>query len=72
MKKLYEVTLNECVAESIMNHISERSEHDPAVVDKLAEVVPVVPSDCSNVTVKVTADEMAEILNAIIHLMYWA
>ena len=72
MKKLYEITLNECVAVSVMIHISEQHEHDPAVVDKFAEVVPVVPSDCDNVTVKVTADEMAEVLNAIIHLMNWA
>lgn len=72
MKKLYEITLIESVAESIMIHISERHEHDPAVVDKFAEVVNVIPSDCDNVTVKVTADEMAEILNAIIHLMRWA
>lgn len=72
MKKLYEITLNECVAENVMVYLSERCEHDPAVVDKFAEVVNVIPSDCDNITIKATADEMAEILNAIIDLMRWA
>lgn len=68
MKKLYEITLNECVAEDVMVYLSERCEHDTLLVDKFAEVVDVVPSDCDSITVKVTADEMAEVLNAIITL----
>ena len=68
MEKLYEITLNECVAEAVMNHISEKYKHDISIVDKFAEVVDVIPSDCNNVTVKATADEMAEVLKALIEL----
>ena len=68
MKKLYEITLNEMVAENVMVYLSERCEHDTLLVDKFAEVVDVVPSNCNSITVKVTADEMAEVLNAIITL----
>lgn len=68
MKKLYEITLNECVAENVMVYLSERCEHDTPLVDKIAEHVHIIPCDCDSITVKVTADEMAEVLNAIIVL----
>ena len=42
MEKLYEITLNECVAEAVMNHISEKYKHDISIVDKFAEVVDVI------------------------------
>lgn len=67
-KKLYEITLNECVAENVMVYLSERCEHDTPLVEKFAEVVNVIPCDCDSITVKVTANEMAEVLNAIIDL----
>ena len=68
MDKLYEITLNECEAEDVMVYLSGRCEHDTPLVDKFAEAVKVIPCDRVSVTVKVTADEMAEVLNAIIAL----
>lgn len=59
MKKLYEVTLNEITAEEIMLR-TEMSGECQSLVDKLAEVVDVVPCDGNEVTIKLTADELYE------------
>ena len=59
MKKLYEITLNECMAEEIMLR-TEMSGECQSLVDKLAEVVDVIPCDCDDVTIKLTADELYE------------
>lgn len=58
MKK-YEITLNEVMAEEIMLR-TEISGECQSLVDKLAEVVNVIPSDCNDVTVELTADELYE------------
>lgn len=59
MKKLYKITLNEVMAEQIMLN-TEISGECQSLVDKLAEVVDVIPCDGNTVTVKLTADEMYE------------
>ena len=59
MKKLYEITLNEVMAEQIMLD-TEMGGECQSLVDKLAEVVDVIPCDGNTVTVKLTADEMYE------------
>lgn len=59
MKKLYKVTLEEYMAEQIMLS-TEADGTCQSLVDKLAEVTPVVPSDCDEVTVNLTADELYE------------
>lgn len=58
MKK-YEITLNEIMAEEVMLR-TEMSGECQSLVDKLAEVVDVIPSDCKDVTVELTADELYE------------
>lgn len=58
MKK-YEITLNEIMAEEVMLR-TEMGGECQSLVDKLAEVVDVIPSDCNNVTVELTADELYE------------
>lgn len=58
MKK-YEITLNEVMAEEIMLR-TEMGGECQSLVDKLAEVVDVIPSDCNDVTVELTADELYE------------
>lgn len=69
MEKLYEITLNEGVAEAVMVYLSEQCEEDTPLVYKFADCVSVVSEDDNAVvTVKLTADEVAEVLNAIIVL----
>ena len=58
MKK-YEITLNEVTAEEIMLR-TEMGGECQSLVDKLAEVVDVIPCDSNKVTVKLTADELYE------------
>lgn len=59
MKKLYEIVLNEVTAEEIMLR-TEMGGECQSLVDKLAEVVDVIPNDCNEVTVELTADELYE------------
>lgn len=67
--KMYTIEMNEIMAEQVMIMISAATEgDDPKVCDKFAEVVPIIPSDCSNVTVSLTADEMYEVFNTYIDI----
>lgn len=59
---MYKITLNEVVAEEIMLR-TEVGGKCQSLVDKLAEVVDVIPCDCNEVTVNLTGAELYECFN---------
>lgn len=65
--EMYTIEMNEIMAEQVMLAV-EAAEGSQAIVDKFAEVVPVIPSDCGNIEVTLTSDEMYEVFNTYIDI----
>lgn len=65
--EMYAIKMNEAMAEQVMLEV-EAAEGSQTIVDKFAEVVPVIPSDCGDIEVILTADEMYEVFNTYIDI----